>query len=278
MPSAVGPDHELRRYAVPVQPRPFRLTVGTRPSPRWLLPGPDGPTQRELKRQLLIERPDDVVVVQPEAAGAVAALGRMVAAEVSPGAIGETDVGRISLAVQEDLCVLQRDADGVWRLTAGCVCFPSHWRLRDKVGQDLDAIHTTVPDYADRLAAASRGVFDRIAGAPDSGVWERFNWTLTADDDLFHPTPVPEVPMPWQEVPTRLWLRTERQSLRASPDGVAVVFAIRTFLTRIGDLTSTERAALATSLPGVSPELARYRSALGYRDAVQEWLRLREPV
>lgn len=293
--TGIGPEHELRGLAVPVQPRPFRLTVGTRPTQRWLLPGPDGPAQLAAKRRLLDDHPDEVLAVLPHAEAAVTLLARMVADAVTPAAGGPRGQGRrtgqgvergeavallraTALTVQEDLTLMQRDDAGTWRLVAGCVCFPSFWRLGDKIGQDLDAIHTPVPHYSDRLAAASRMAFDRIATGGGQGIWERFNWTLTADDDLFHPDPKPPVQVSPDEVPRRVWLRTERQSMRAMADSRTVVFGIRTFLTSLGELTPVEREALACSLPGVSPELTRYRAALGYRDAVQEWLRRREPV
>lgn len=282
MSTAVGPGHELRRYAVPLQPKPFRLVVGTRPTQRWLLPGPDGEEQLATKAHLLAERPADVLLVRPGAEPAVQAMARLVAGtlpagpDFAAGASAEAALVQAALAVQEDLCLMQRDSSGTWRLTAGCVCFPSHWRLADKVGDDLGGIHVPVPGYADRLAAATRQAFDRIADS--DGVWERFNWILAADGELFHPDALPPVPVTPEQVPHLLWLRTERQTLRALPDDLGVVFGIRTFLTPLSDLTRQEGEALAASLTGVSEELARYRSALGYRDAVQEWVRSREFV
>ena len=280
MSTAVGPGHVLRRYAVPVQPKPFRLVVGTRPTRHWLLPGPDGEQQVATKVRLLRERTADVLLVQPGAEPAVLALARLVmaatGATTTPAGSAQAALAQAALAVPEDLCLMQRDASGSWRLTAGCVCFPSHWRLADKVGDDLSGIHDPVPGYAERLAAATRQAFDRIADSDD--VWERFNWILTADSELFHPDALPPQPVTAAQVPHLLWLRTERQTLRALPDNLGVVFGIRTFLTPLSDLTEQERAALATSLTGVSSELARYRSALGYREAVQEWVRSRELV
>ena len=36
--------------------------------------------------------------------------------------------------------------------TAGVLCFPSRWRLMEKIGKPLSAVHGPVPLYADRLA------------------------------------------------------------------------------------------------------------------------------
>ena len=52
--------------------------------------------------------------------------------------------------MQEDLCLMQRGAAG-YRLVA-VVCFPAHWRLADKLGRPLEAIHEPVPGFGERLA------------------------------------------------------------------------------------------------------------------------------
>ena len=46
--------------------------------------------------------------------------------------------------VQEDLCLLQPGDPG-YRLVAAVLCFPAHWRLADKLGRPLAAIHEPVP-------------------------------------------------------------------------------------------------------------------------------------
>src|SRR4029079_7037701 len=59
-------------------------------------------------------------------------------------------IERAALLVEDDLCILVRDTDGDggFVLGAGCVCAPSHWSLRDKLGQPIAAIHERVPHYA----------------------------------------------------------------------------------------------------------------------------------
>ena len=85
--------------------------------------------------------------------------------------------------VQEDMCILQ-EVDGELRLTAGVLCFPNRWRLADKLGRPMMAIHEPVPSYAERLGKP----VDRFIGmlAPDRPVW-RLNWSLTNDPALFQP-------------------------------------------------------------------------------------------
>src|SRR3954452_13539789 len=69
---------------------------------------------------------------------------------MDPGCEG--DLERAALSVQEDLCVLLPDAGGRLVLAAACVCFPSHWRLADKIGLPVWDIHGPVPRYEDELA------------------------------------------------------------------------------------------------------------------------------
>ena len=53
--------------------------------------------------------------------------------------------------VQEDLCLIEASPDGP-RLTAAVLCFPSRWRLHEKLGRPLAEVHGKVPFYGDRLA------------------------------------------------------------------------------------------------------------------------------
>src|SRR5262245_21566890 len=48
-------------------------------------------------------------------------------------------------AWEPDFLLLQCQADGVVRLVAGCVCFPSSWSLEEKMGHPIEHIHGVVP-------------------------------------------------------------------------------------------------------------------------------------
>jgi hypothetical protein len=293
---------ELRAFAVPVDGRPHRLSVGTRPvaPAHWLLTGPDRAAQLALKRQLLADRRSEVLAVQPGAEAACLEVHDLVLAAVGQrgpatsvagqpaGATAEHALVTASLQVQEDLCVMA-PRHGEWVLVAGSVSFPSRWRLADKLGATLDGIHAPVPGYPARLSRATGELFARLAegssragesvpaARPPTDVLGRFNWTLTTEDDLFAPEPArSRVALTPVQVPDRVWLRVERQTLRSLPESGAVLFTIRTFLTRLRELDPVERAALAGSLRGVSDELIRYRGWVGYVGAVVEWLSVEE--
>src|SRR6202011_6426026 len=94
---------------------------------------------------------DDVVAFRPgagaeQAAAEVATLvARATGLDLDPHVQPLEAAG---LCVQEDLCVLMR-GDGHWRLEAGVVCFPSMWRLAEKLGLPVTAIHQRVPYYGE---------------------------------------------------------------------------------------------------------------------------------
>ncbi len=78
------------------------------------------------------------------------------------GAVADHPLVRAGLQVQEDLCLMQRDETG-WRLTARLVCFPTYWRLGEKMGRSRGTIHGPVPHYADELSDRVGLFFDRLA-------------------------------------------------------------------------------------------------------------------
>lgn len=279
----IGVGHELRSFAVPLKPRPYRHNVGLRPTQRWLLPGPDTPDQVAYKGLLRGKRGHELSGVVPNAdaegvtwqAAAAVAEAAGISIPTVGGVVpeGHTRAGaglaHVASSISEDVCVMSRNS-GQWQLVGVAVYFPSHWSPLTKLGGGLDAIHSPVPDYS-RIAGATEQAFDRVAAT--GGVWERFNWTLAPDDELCHTSPatsgvgVTEAPATAED----LWLRVERQTLAALTRDL-VVFLIRTFLTPLPELVEAERQALNEAIAGVSDELAEYRSWLGYREAVSRWV------
>ena len=85
--------------------------------------------------------------------------------------------------VQEDLCIIQQGDDGPI-FTAAALCFPSRWRLHEKLGKPLAAVHGPVPFYGDRLAAP----VDRFMAKVKPGhIASRLNWSVLDDPAMFQP-------------------------------------------------------------------------------------------
>ena len=131
--------------------------------------------------------------------------------------------------VQEDLCVLVPDEAGRLLFVAGSVSFPSRWRLRDKIGLPMAAVHGPVAHYAAQLARPVDAGLDRLT--PERGVW-RVNWNLLDDPSLFqlggHSRPEVNDAITADNAGDSMWLRVERQTFRRFPVHRSVLFTIRT--------------------------------------------------
>src|SRR4051812_23188280 len=128
---------------------PPEAAMGTRvlEDTRWLLVDDDWLDQRDEARHLLDTMRDDVMVTGCDAAAAELGvrlddwLARHHPDVVDDGHVDEPDpLAAARRRVAEDLCILTPGPSG-WVLAAGAVCFPSYWRLREKVGHPLADVH-----------------------------------------------------------------------------------------------------------------------------------------
>lgn len=260
-------------------PGPPWHRLGTRrvdPS-AWLVGGDDVSSLLGEKRRLLVDESEAVVHIPPDAEDAAATVASFVSSALA-GAPDGSDHGdpgddvhplvRVSRRLVEDLCVLRRDERGVWRLAAGVVCFPSHWRLDEKIGRSVAAIHHPVPAYdedlGDRVDRAIEGL------RPNQPVWRR-NWLLHDHADLFAPTP--PTGAGYVRVPDGLWLRSERQTL-VRLDGDVTLFAIRTQQVPLAVLTTKPSLAVSMgeAIRSWDTDLVEYRNARTWRERAVEWL------
>ena len=92
---------------------------------------------------------------------------------------------RAALTVPDDLVVMRRTEAG-WVLAAAALHFPSAWRLSEKIGRPLHAVHEPVPGYAEgtRNAALIERMLDRL---PPGTIVARGNWSLHAEGALHLP-------------------------------------------------------------------------------------------
>ncbi|HEV7762900.1 MAG TPA: DUF3445 domain-containing protein [Acidimicrobiales bacterium] len=273
----------------PATSTPF-VRMGTRAlgAGGWLLGGDDVPGQLAEKERVLAAHHDDVVGAldgtEDAAAELLAALRRQVdvpgsraspasSSGSSPGRHPIDDAGRL---VAEDLCVLVPgggDDGGGWILGAGSVCFPSHWRLPDKLGRSMAAVHDPVPDYAADLSDRVDRFLDKLRVG--RGVWRR-NWTVHTAPDLYAPAvpAPPDPPVTADDAGPRLWLRSERQTLTRLPRTGAIVFTIRTQQVPLAVVASHPdlRARLARAVAAWPPHQAAYRGGEAVRRPLAAWL------
>ena len=138
--------------------------------------------------------------------------------------------------VQEDLCLMAPGPDG-YTLEAASLCFPARWRLMDKMGLPMSAIHKPVPDYSEKLSRPVDSFFNRID--VDRPVW-RVNWSLTTDPTMFQPVrqkhSASELPITSKNAGDQVYMRCERQTLRRLPDTGWILFTIKTYLDKVSKL------------------------------------------
>jgi len=131
-------------------------------------------------------------------------------------------MGTLGQIVQEDLCVMERRGEE-HVLTAAVLCFPASWRLADKIGRPLTAIHVPVPEYDGVIARRVQRLFDGVQ--PGRPLW-RFNALNYADPALHQPRRR-EQPGSAADLP---YLRSERQCVLRLPETRACVFSIHTWV------------------------------------------------
>ncbi|MEQ8395117.1 DUF3445 domain-containing protein [Thalassobaculum sp.] len=176
--------------------------------------------------------------------------------------------------VQEDLC-LMAPHDGTYRLIAASLCFPSRWRLADKLGRPMVEIHQPVPGFNDKLARPVDRFFDRIEAGQ---VYMRLNWSVMDDPALFQPTGHGQSginnAITAANAGDMLWLRVERQTFRRLPKSNALVFGIKTIVDPLSSLVGRPEVArgLNEAITDMPADTRRYKSMAPFADALAGWL------
>lgn len=270
---------------LPFDDRPFRHRIGARPLdlPEWLEPGPTFAVEMAEKDRLLNERHGDVFATLDERAlDEGAEVVELVHHHMStyfpnefesrrsflsmPGLHPLDVAGRIAA---EDFCLMAKRNDELV-LTAASLCFPNRWRLAEKLGKTMLAIHEPVALYAEHIGPTTDSFLDRLR--VDRPVW-RTNWGLADDPALFQATGHGNVDGPALP-PEQLFLRVERQALIRLPITDAILFSIRTFVTALPEAVtaSADRMRLAAALRALPPEVAAYKSMSSYLESVIEYV------
>lgn len=245
----------------------FRIGLSPLGNGVWIEPDAHLAANLQEKERLLAQRPGDVFGAEPDTQAAQQeALERVLGCllEVHTGiwtrhgdaveirsAGRSVDISRdppllgAARLVQEDLVLMRKGTDG-WRLAAGCVCFPSSWKLAEKLGRPMHEVHGPVPGFGggSRNAAMIERIFDNLqTGAPVV----RMNWSLYPDAELFHGEDRSTRERSGELAQT--FLRVERQTLTKLPVSGDILFTIRIHVdpaSAIGQ--SPDRARLAAGL------------------------------
>jgi dimethylamine monooxygenase subunit A len=254
-----------------LEPGPPWLGMGTRglDPDRWLVVDDDRERDLARKADLLATRHDEVFAALDTPAVRAAAAEVLALVVATTGGRPDPSLHPLDAAgllVQEDLCLTVL-RDGGPHLDAASLCFPSYWRLADKLGRPMADVHAPVAHYPNELATRVDRFLARLH--PDRPVWRR-NWSIHDDPSYFLPDPTPPRPV---DPPDGLWLRSERQTLRCLTTPDVVLFTIRTQQVPLAVLAERPDVAhrMARAIAAWSPELAAYKGDHGAL-AAHPWL------
>ncbi|HZF41881.1 MAG TPA: DUF3445 domain-containing protein [Sphingomonadaceae bacterium] len=227
----------------------------------WLQPEFD----RQARADAFARHPDAIHIL-PGAEDA----GREVAAMVGACLPVEAGLAEAAHATWEDLCILQPVGEGgEHRLTAAAVAFPTDWRLADKMGRSLLAIHAPIHGYVEQLNAGVEHFVRTLAPGP---IFGRSNWFvvptgawryLPRDDPADRFASVDAA-----NAGERLWVRSERQTLRRLPRTGALLFTIGVAAERLDRLSPRTVRHVADAANGVGAGEGERRAAPFYADAL----------
>jgi hypothetical protein len=198
------------------------------------------------------------------------------AADAAPRAV--TPVARLRRLGSDlvpDFLLLRRKAAGTpspsFQLRAAIVCFPSSWRLADKIGQPLHHIHSLVPGLNTSLAPT----IDRFLSAlkPGAAV-ERSNWGLAATPERnMHPRLDRPRLLPPADL-DRIWLRIEDQLVAPLPGADGILFAIALRILPLGDVTDDPllRNRFVRALATMPEPMAAYKGIAAVRPSLLDRL------
>jgi hypothetical protein len=251
--------------------------MGTKPLDvaQWLPSDEESAPTIAMKRELLRDRRDEVVGLVEDGIDA-AEEAAMLIAEFCGAPLQSRGIDALveaALLVADDIVVMQpKSAEGSEQqlvVVAGVVCSPSRWSIQTKLNSSMMAVHVPVPQYADHVGKAVDTTLSRLrADQP----MVRSNWTIEDHCALFQPV-APSGPL--VQDPSQLWIRIERQTLRALPQTGGSMFTIRTYQQPImeyvarGKDVATTLYSLVKRLPD---DVAKYKSILHYREALLAWL------
>lgn len=245
--------------------------MGLRPgdAPEFFRPSPEAGELCALRADLLARYPGDCLLVTDSGSPSLGEALVLLSEWSGACFIEASGAGR---RCEADWVVLAPDDDGVLRVNAGVVCFPSGWSLPEKAGLSVSQVHVPVPRLNEALA---RNIDTFLARLQPGAVWERDNWGLSADNAPDHHPRHWRNPLAAAATLKTAWLRLERQLFTRLPGG-GVLFAIRISSHRLDLLCAAHAglaARMASALESMLPEVAEYKGITTARETLARQLR-----
>jgi len=239
--------------------------------------------QMDEKHQLMTNQLGDIFALRPAGEAAALEAARLIIQmkgkmKDQSGQIDATTAFvSASRLIPEDILILVPNTSSKgrkeWRLQAGLLAFPGHWRLANKMGKNLAAIHAPVPEFQEKLSAHLDSFF---ANMQIGAISWRQNWSVQRDSRLFAPMreAALETSLSPQEAGQRIHIRIETQHFYKLPKSEAVIFAIRTSLAPLNFWQKRPEpiAALLEQIEKLGSDMLGYKAIEPLRPALQHWL------
>ncbi len=213
------------------------------------------------RSRLLSENRSECLTYLPDAAESIAEAHQLfVDLKLVPSPLvadPEQSLLTLGRALEADIILLRIKEDQP-TIIGGVVCFPTGWRLPDKLGRHLLDIHDVVPQLNAELGTRMHRFLE---GLKPGVSWERANWGLSASAQL-NLNPILGYPRLTQDTRIEeIYMRVESQSLTVLPIGEAILFGIRIHLTPLTRLWSDPdlRQRIQRSLQTMPPRVADYK-------------------
>ncbi|NQW13125.1 MAG: DUF3445 domain-containing protein [Rhodobacter sp.] len=183
----------------------------------------------------------------------------------------------ITRQTQGDFAVLDQRDDNLW-MDAGMITTQADWSLDFDIGMNFFEWHAPVPK------AHELGIFVRalkfLLNVQQGLPARRLNWTMTVNP-LLDTSPenyskwgVQKQELTLENMPDKMHLRVELQTFFRLPRSNALVFPIRCYLIKLGEVVTVPKwgRRLHRVLRDLPEELATYKGFIGNRPKIIEWL------
>jgi hypothetical protein len=256
----------------------LRMRFEKREIADFFRPGPTHAVVIAERRKWISETPERYAALLPEGIAPLdetlrlaTSLGTLPAGEVieSPAPLARCRC--LGELWEADFILMKPDPAGIFRLLGGCLCFPSHWDLREKLGMPMADVHAPVPGLNATLGPQIDGFLLRIKPGIS---WERANWGLARTPELnLHPSrklPRLDATVSLDEV----WFRLEEQSLVALPDSGAILFGIKLVIRPLAEIKAdpATRQGMIRALETMPETMAAYKGIAPARARLLEIL------
>ncbi len=183
----------------------------------------------------------------------------------------------ITRQTQGDFAVLDQRDDNLW-MDAGMVTSQADWSLDFDIGMNFFEWHAPVPK------AAELGIFQRalkfLLNVRHDAPARRLNWTMTVyplldtSPENYHKWGIKKNDLTLENLGELMHLRVELQTFFRLPRSNALVFPIRCYLIKLGELVTEPKwgRRLHRVLRDLPVELATYKGFIGNRPKIVEWL------